>query len=82
MVTRIAGGFLAVDLTAAAADFAAGQGALRSLALIGQNGTDNQMHGGHVGRNGKNLIREIQLARCFTLHVKNLNAWHKLYPPS
>ena len=69
MVTRVAGALLAVDLTAAAADLAAGEGALRALALVCQNGADDQMHSGGVDGSGKELLAQLHFADGRAFHV-------------
>ena len=43
-----AGALLAIDLDAAAAHLGAGEPALRALALVGEIGPDDLVHGGHV----------------------------------
>ena len=69
MVTCIAGALLAVDLTATATDLAAGEGALRALALIGQNGADDQMHSGGVDGSSKELLAQLHFANGRAFHV-------------
>ena len=69
MVPGIARALLAVDLPAAPANLAAGQGALGALALSRQIGTDDQMHRGFVDGGGENRVAQLHLADGRSFHI-------------
>ena len=61
MVACIAGALLAVDLTAAAADFAAGLGGLGALALGGQLAANDQVQDALVDLGGEDRFAQLDL---------------------
>ena len=76
MMTSIAGALLTVDLATTAADFRAGLGTLRALALCGQIGTDDQMHSGDINVGREDRIAQFNLANGRAFHIVKSSLSH------
>ena len=81
MVASITGALLTVDLTTTAADLSAGLGTLGALALSGQVGTDDQMHGGFIDRGSENRVAQFNLANGRAFHIVKSSLSHCYFPP-
>ena len=70
MVACVAGALLAVDLTAAAADFAAGLGGLGALALGGQLAANDQVQDALVDLGGEDRFAQLDLPAGVEIEIK------------